>query len=32
MEEGDKGRLTKLILITMGKPLIAMVNMWFAEG
>jgi hypothetical protein len=31
MEEGDKRRLNKLISITMGKLLIAIVNMWFAE-
>jgi hypothetical protein len=31
MEEGDKGRFTKLISKTMGKPLIAIVNIWFAE-
>jgi hypothetical protein len=30
MKEGDKGRLTKLILITLRKPLIVIVNMWFS--
>jgi hypothetical protein len=32
MEEGDKGRLTKLISITVGKPLIAIVNMWLQNA
>jgi hypothetical protein len=31
MDEGDKEGLTKLISITMGKPLISIVNMWLAE-
>jgi hypothetical protein len=31
MDEEDKKRLAKLVSVTMGKPLIVMVNMWLAE-
>jgi hypothetical protein len=32
MDEADKEGFTKLISITMGKPLIAIVNKWLAEN